>query len=79
MVRDALASIWTDKPVMARKVRVRINQVLGYAKSKGWRKSDLPDAKEVRKGLAKHGRTGHFAAMPFKCSATITVSGRRQF
>lgn len=66
MVRDALASIWTDKPVMARKVRVRINQVLGFAKSKGWRKSDLPDAKEVRKGLAKHGRTGHFAAMPFK-------------
>lgn len=65
MVRDALASIWTDKPVMARKVRVRINQVLGYAKSKGWRKSDLPDAKEVRKGLAKHGRNGHFAAMPY--------------
>lgn len=65
-VRDALAAIWTDKPVMARKVRVRINQVLGFAKSKGWRKTDLPSAKEVRKGLAKHGRAGHFAAMPFK-------------
>lgn len=66
MVRDALAEIWSDKPVMARKVRVRINQVLGFAKSKGWRKTELPAAKEVRKGLAKHGRTGHFAAMPFK-------------
>ena len=66
MVRDALAEIWTDKPVMARKVRVRINQVLGFAKSKGWRKTDLPSATEVRKGLAKHGRTGHFAAMPFR-------------
>lgn len=65
-VRDALAEIWTDKPVMARKLRVRINQVLGYAKSKGWRTMDLPNPKEVQKGLAKHSRAGHFAAMPFK-------------
>lgn len=66
MVRDALANIWTEKPVMARKVRVRINQVLGFARSKGWRATDLPNAKEVRKGLAKHGRAKHFAAMPYK-------------
>lgn len=65
-VRDALAEIWTDKPVMARKLRVRINQVLGFAKSKGWRTADLPNAKEVQKGLAKHSRAGHFAAMPFR-------------
>jgi len=66
MVRDALAGIWTEKPVMARKLRVRINQVLGFSRSKGWRTAPLPDAKEVRKGLAKHSRTSHFAAMPFK-------------
>lgn len=66
LVRDTLAAIWTEKPVMARKLRVRINQVLGFCKARNWRTRDLPDAKEVRKGLAKHGRAGHFAAMPFK-------------
>ena len=66
MVRDTLAAIWTGKPVMARKLRVRINQVLGFCKARNWRTRDLPDAKEVRKGLAKHSRAGHFAAMPFK-------------
>jgi integrase len=66
MVRNALAPIWTDKPVIARKLRVRINQVLGYCKSNNWRTKDLPEAKEVRKGLAKHARNKHFAAMPFK-------------
>ncbi len=65
-VRDALAPIWSEKPVMARKLRVRINQVLGYCKSNNWRTRDLPDAKEVRKGLAKHARAKHFAAMPYK-------------
>lgn len=66
MVRDALATIWTEKPVMARKLRVRINQVLGFCKARNWRTRDLPDAKEVRKGLAKHARTKNFAAMAFK-------------
>lgn len=66
LVRDALAAIWTEKPVMARKLRVRINQVLGFCRARNWRTRDLPDAKEVRKGLAKHSRAGHFAAMPFK-------------
>src|SRR5690606_18296678 len=66
MVRDALAGIWTEKPVMARKLRVRINQVLGFCRARNWRTRDLPDAKEVRKGLAKHSRAGHFAAMPYK-------------
>ena len=66
MVRDALAPIWTQTPVMARKVRVRINQVLGYAKSRKWRTDAVPDAKEVRTGLAKHSKGGKFAAMPHK-------------
>lgn len=65
MVRDALAPIWTDKPVIARKLRVRVNQVLGFCKSRNWRTHDLPDAKEVRSGLAKHKRDSHFEAMPF--------------
>ena len=61
----ALAPIWTDKPVMARKVRSRIGQVLAFAKARGWRTDALPDARELRTGLSKQARGGNFAAMPF--------------
>ncbi|HXD02389.1 MAG TPA: integrase arm-type DNA-binding domain-containing protein [Novosphingobium sp.] len=64
-VITALAPIWTDKPVMARKVRTRIGQVLAFAKARGWRKDALPDARELRSGLSKQGRGGNFAAMPY--------------
>lgn len=61
----ALAAIWTDKPVMAKKVRARILQVLAFAKARGWRSDALPDARELRTGLAKQPRGGSFAAVPF--------------
>ncbi len=61
----ALAPIWTDKPVMARKVRSRIGQVLAFAKAQGWRTEALPDMRELRSGLSKQKKGGHFAAMPF--------------
>ena len=61
----ALAAIWTDKPVMAKKVRARILQVLAFAKARGWRSDALPDARELRTGLAKQPRGGNFAAVPF--------------
>jgi len=64
-VITALAPIWTDKPVMARKVRSRIGQVLAFAKARGWRADALPDARELRAGLSKQVRGGNFAAMPF--------------
>jgi len=64
-VISALTSIWTDKPVMARKVRSRIGQVLAFAKARGWRADALPDARELRTGLSKQARGGNFAAMPF--------------
>ena len=61
----ALAAIWTDKPVMAKKIRARILQVLAFAKARGWRSDALPDARELRTGLAKQPRGGNFAAIPF--------------
>ncbi|WP_408591231.1 tyrosine-type recombinase/integrase [Novosphingobium sp.] len=61
----ALAPIWTSKPVMARKVRSRIGQVLAFAKARGWRRDALPDARELRSGLAKQEQGKNFAAMPF--------------
>jgi len=64
-VITALAPIWQSKPVMARKVRSRIGQVLAFAKARGWRKDALPDARELRSGLAKQEQGKNFAAMPF--------------
>lgn len=63
-IRDMLAPIWTDIPVMARKVRQRVGIVLNYAKSKGWRASEAP-GKSVTMGLARGHRGGNFAAMPY--------------
>jgi integrase len=60
-----LVPIWTDKPVMAKKVRSRIGQVLAFAKARGWRTDALPDAREMRSGLSKQAPGENFAAMPF--------------
>jgi integrase len=65
MVRDALAPIWSEKPAMARKLRIRVGQVLKFAKSRKWR-SDGFDPKQMDPGLARHGKKGHFAAMPYR-------------
>jgi integrase len=77
-VRDALAPIWTEKPAMARKLRVRINQVLGYAKARKWRTDNPPVAKEVGGGLAKHRKPGNFAAMPYKDVPAFYAAQRDQ-
>ena len=63
-IRDMLAPIWTDIPVMARKVRQRVGIVLNYAKAKGWRSSEAP-GKSVTMGLARGHRGGNFPAMPY--------------
>lgn len=36
-ILDVLAPIWTAKPRLARKVRVRLGQVLNFGHSRGWR------------------------------------------
>jgi len=62
----ALAVTWTEKPALAQKLRVRLLQVLSFAKANGWRKDALPDPRELRDGLAKRPKGGNFAAMPYK-------------
>jgi integrase len=61
----SLSKIWTEKPQQARKVRLRIMQVLGYAKAMGWRTAPLPDARDFRQGLAKQPKGRNFAAMAY--------------
>lgn len=61
----ALAPIWTDKPSIARKVRVRLMQVLSFSKARGWRAEPLPDERELRDGLARQPKGRNFSAMPY--------------
>lgn len=60
-----LAPLWTTKPALGKKLRVRIMQVLQYAKAKRWRTDALPAPKEISGGLAKQGPSNNYLAMPF--------------
>lgn len=61
-----LSPVWTEKPALARKLRVRILQVLRFAKAKGMRTDPVPDASEIRAGLAKQPRARNYEAMPYR-------------
>lgn len=63
-IRDMIAPIWTSKPELARKVRMRAGQVLNFSHSKGWRPIDAP-GKAVTVGLPKQPKGGNFNAMPY--------------
>lgn len=54
-IQAALRPIWTDKPVMAAKVRQRIGIVLNFAHGQGWRSSEAP-TKSVRVASADVAR-----------------------
>ena len=70
-VTTALTPIWTTKTVTATRVRERIEAVLDYAKTKGWREGEnparwrghmcnlLPEPRKIT-------RVKHFAAVPWK-------------
>lgn len=64
-VIEVLSPIWTDKPQIARKVRHRLNTTLAFAKSRGWRSTSPPDAKEISAGLAKQPKSKGFRAVPY--------------
>lgn len=61
----ALSPVWTEKPALAQKLRVRILQVLRFAKAKGMRADPVPDASEIRAGLAKQPKAKNYKAMPY--------------
>lgn len=65
-LQGALAVVWTEKPALAKKLRVRTMQILAFARAKGWRSAPLPDGRELRSGLARQKRGGNFAAMAFR-------------
>ncbi|QGN56175.1 site-specific integrase [Novosphingobium sp. Gsoil 351] len=61
----ALSPVWTVKPELAKKLRIRIMQVLQFAKAKRWRTDALPLPREISGGLAKQAPGKNYAAMPF--------------
>ena len=63
-VRDMLAPIWTTKPEIARKVRMRVGQVLNFSHSKGWRQTEAP-GKTVSIGLPKQPKGTNYLSMPY--------------
>lgn len=63
-IRDMLAPIWTKKPELARKVRMRVGQVLNFSHSKGWRKAEAP-SKAISVGLPKQPKGKNYLAMPY--------------
>lgn len=68
-----LAPIWTTKPAVARKVRIRIIQVLSFAKAKAWRTDAVPSDRELRDGLARQPKGGNYAAVPFADIASLVA------
>lgn len=63
-IRDMLEPIWTKKPQAARKVRVRVGQVLNFSHLQGWRATEAP-SKTVSVGLPRQPAGGNFLAMPY--------------
>ncbi|MDP4573863.1 integrase arm-type DNA-binding domain-containing protein [Qipengyuania sp. G39] len=64
-ILSALTPIWIAKPELARKVRMRIGQVLNFAHSKGWRAAEAPN-RAVSLGLPKQPKGRNFSAMPYE-------------
>lgn len=62
---EVLGPIWTAKPDQAKKVRRRMVQVLAFAKARGWRTEAVPEAAEIRRGLARQPKSEGFRAMPY--------------
>jgi integrase len=64
-VRDAVISIWLEKPETARRVRQRINAVIDWAIAKGYRTQPLPLG-AMNKSLPRVKRKGrHHPALPY--------------
>lgn len=68
-VLSVLTPIWTSKSETASRLRGRIERVLSFAKSKGWRSGENPAAwrGHLRNILPKRQKLtrGHLAAMPY--------------
>lgn len=64
-VMAVLTPIWTEKPVVAKRLRQRIGAVMKWAVAQGYRE-DNPAGDALGAALPKHnGRKKHFKALPY--------------
>lgn len=70
-VMEALEPIWREKPETASRVRGRIENVLDYARARGWREGENParwkgHLDHLLPARAKVAKVVHHAALPWK-------------
>ena len=83
LVLRVLSPIWTTKHETATRLRARIENVLDWAKVRGYRTGDNParwkgHLNQLLPTIAKRQRVQHFAAMPFGELATFMARLREQ-
>jgi integrase len=82
-VMEALEPIWRDKPETASRVRGRIENVLDYARARGWREGENParwkgHLQNLLPSRAKVMAVEHHAALPWKAVGAFMVGLRGQ-
>lgn len=68
-IENVLVPIWIKKPIMGRKLRQRVERVLGFATAKGYRSGPNPAAwkhnlEEVLPATSEVHKVRHFRALP---------------
>lgn len=68
-IEKVLVPIWTKKPIMGRKLRQRIERILGFATAKGYRSGPNPAAwkhnlEEILPATSEVHKVTHFRALP---------------
>ncbi len=83
LIVKCLSPIWSDKQETASRLRGRIESILGWAKTSGYRTGDNPAAwkghlENLLATYSKSSRTTHHAALPYADIAEFMVQLRQQ-
>jgi hypothetical protein len=63
-ILSVLTPIWTTKPGLASKIRMRMGQVLNFSMSQGWRATEALGHALIL-GLPKQPRGSNYKPMPY--------------
>lgn len=83
LIVKCLSPIWSSKQETASRLRGRIESILGWAKTSGYRTGDNPAAwkghlENLLATYSKRSRTAHHAALPYADIAEFMVQLRQQ-
>jgi len=82
-IEAMLQPIWTAKPMMGKKVRQRVERILGFATAKGYREGDNPAAwrDNLDQTLANpkdFHKTTHFPSLPYEQAPAFLLELRQR-